>query len=125
VASFVLRNREHLAVIKPYGKAILLNQLRFEEEVRKPDGLKLPDESRARDKEIDMALSLIEHLTAPFKAKDYKDTYKQELKRVIEAKAKGKKFKAKDKEPEPTDVVDLVAMLKASLKKQQKTRVKA
>jgi DNA end-binding protein Ku len=124
VASFVLRNREHLAIVKPYGKALLLNQLRFKEEVRSTDGLNLPDSAKARDKEIDMALSLIEHLTETFKPEDYKDTYKQQLKKVIEAKAKGKKIKSKEKEPEPTDVVDLVAMLKASLKKQQKVRDK-
>jgi DNA end-binding protein Ku len=122
VANFVLRNKEHLAVIKPYGKAILLNQLRFQEELRKPEGLNLPDASQARAKEIDMALALIDQLSEHFKPEDYKDTYKQELKKVIEAKAKGKKIKIKEKEPEATDVVDLVAMLKASLKKQQKVK---
>lgn len=122
VANFVLRNREHLAVIKPYGKAILLNQLRFKDELRKPEGLNLPDTAQAKNKEIDMALSLIKHLSEPFKPEEYKDTYKNELKKVIEAKAKGKKFKPKEKEPEATEVVDLVAMLKASLKKQQKVR---
>ncbi len=122
VASFVLRNKEHLAVVKPYGKAIVLNQLRFNEELRNPEGLDLPESSQARTKEIDMALALIEQLSEPFNPEDYKDTYKQEIKKVIEAKAKGKKIKAKEKEPEPTDVVDLVAMLKASLKKQQKVK---
>jgi DNA end-binding protein Ku len=119
VASFVLRNKEHLAVIKPYGRAILLNQLRFQEELRKPEGLNLPEASKARNKEIDMALALIDQLSEPFKPEEYKDTYKRELKKVIEAKAKGKKLKVKEKVPEPTDVVDLVAMLKASLNKQR------
>lgn len=126
VASFVLRNKEHLAAIKPYGKAILLNQLRFQEELRKPEGLNLPDSSKARGKEIEMALALIDQLSEPFKPAEYKDTYQKELKKIIEAKAKGKKIQVKDEEPESsTEVVDLVAMLKASLKKQQRAKVKA
>jgi DNA end-binding protein Ku len=71
-----------------------------------------------------MALSLIEHLTETFKPEDYKDTYKEELKKVIKAKTKGKKYKSKEEEPEDTDVVDLVAMLKQSLKKERE-RVRA
>lgn len=125
VAKFVLRNKEHLAVIKPFGKAIVLNQLRFKEEIRKPEGLNLPESSQARGKEVEMALALIEQLSEPFKPDDYKDTYHQELKKVIAAKAKGKKFKTpKEEEPVPTEIVDLVAMLKQSLEK-ERDKIKA
>jgi DNA end-binding protein Ku len=124
VASFVMRNKEHMAVIKPYGKVILLDQLRFKDEIRDPKDIKVPEVAKAaRTKEIDMALSLIDHLTEPFKPEKYKDTYKSELEKVIKAKSKGKKYKSKEKPPEDTEVFDLVAMLKDSLKK-EKTRVK-
>jgi DNA end-binding protein Ku len=124
VAQFVLRNREHLGVIKPYGNAILLDQLRYSEELRKPESLNVPKESKASSREIEMALSLIEHLTASFKPEKYKDTYTQDLKKMIAAKAKGKKIVSKEKEPVDTEVVDLIAMLKKSLKKEQKVRTK-
>jgi DNA end-binding protein Ku len=124
VASFVLRNKEHIAVIKPYGRLILLNQLRYKDEIRKPTGFNLPDMASTKGREIDMALNLIDQLTEHFKPEDYKDTYKQDLKKMIAAKARGKKYKApKDEQVEGGDeVVDMVALLKASLKKHQKVR---
>jgi DNA end-binding protein Ku len=125
VAQYVLRNKEHLGVIKPYGRVIVLDQLRYKDEIRKPAGLNIPETSNAKGKEITMALNLIDQLSEPFKPEEYHDTYKQDLKKMIAAKAKGKKFKSKEKEPEETEVVDLVAMLKASLKRHQKQKVKA
>ncbi|HYE22290.1 MAG TPA: Ku protein, partial [Verrucomicrobiae bacterium] len=124
IANFVLRNKEHLAVIKPFGKAIVLNQLRFNEEIRPPDGLNLPEaKSATKGKEVEIALALIDHLTDHFKPQAYKDTYQKELRKVIEAKAKGKTIKIKkEEEPEPTEVADIMKLLKASLEKE---RVKA
>lgn len=118
VTSFVLRNRESLAILKPYGKAIVLNKIRFEEEIREPEGLNLPASEKARSKELDMANKLIEQLTEEFDISSYKDTYTANLlKRIqLKAKSKGKKL------PVPKlEVVhkkgkdDLMEMLKASL----------
>jgi DNA end-binding protein Ku len=77
LAKFVLRNKEHLAVIKPFGKVVVLNQLRFNDEIRPPEGLDLPGEKVAKGKEIEIALALIDHLTSHFKPEDYKDDYKK------------------------------------------------
>ena len=120
VAKFVLRNREHLAALRVKGNAIILNQLRFDEEIRKPD-LNLPGKEKASNREIDMALTLIEHLTSHFKPEDYKDTYIKDVKQIINQKLKGKKPKAKGKEKDvaPTEVHDIMAMLKESLEKQR------
>lgn len=115
VAKFVLRNREHLGAIKPVGGVIVLNQLRFENEIRKPAGLDLPDTKAADKAEVEMALKLIEQLTAKFKPKDFKDSYREEIEAVITAKAKGKTIKVKGKEPQPTAVKDLMATLRKSL----------
>lgn len=120
LAKFVLRNREHLAIIKPHGSAIVLEQLRFNEEIRKPEGLTLPDtKEKPGRREIEMALSLIDQLTEPFKPEKYKDTYVQDLKQVIKEKSKGKRVKAKNAEkiPETTQVNDIMAMLKKSLER--------
>ncbi len=119
IAKFVLRNREHLSAVKPAGNVIVLEQLRFAEEIRDPQDLNLPEAKKATAKEVEIALALIDQLTEKFKPEEFKDTYTDELKRVIAAKSKGKTIKAKGKEPKPTEVSDIMAMLKKSLVKEK------
>lgn len=115
LAKFVLRNREHLAAIKPVGRMLVLEQMRFPAEVREPSGLNLP-EAKAGKQEVELALALIDQLSSGFAPEDYHDTYNERLEEIIEAKAKGRKpKKAAGKEPAPTKVNDLVAALRASL----------
>jgi len=117
IGSFVLRNKEHLCILRPYEKnAIVLNRLRFQEEVRDPADLSLPKE-KPKPNEMKMALSLIDQLTRRFDIKKFKDTYTAELLKLIKAKAKGKSIK-----PSPLKVThrksdDLMSQLKASIKK--------
>ena len=124
VGKFVLRNKEHLGVIKPTGNVLVLEQLRFNEEIRKPVGLDVPDAKATDKKELDMALALIDQLSSQFDPADFKDKYREDIKAVITAKVKGKPVKAKGKEPEPTEVGDLMSALKASLQA-GKTKTKA
>lgn len=119
IASFVIRNRENIGVLKPIGKVLVLNQLRYAEEVRSFDELKLPEAKSVTDKEIQLALSLIDQLTTKFKPENYKDTYVEDLMKIIEDKAKGRKPKPKGKEPKPTKVVDMMELLKKSLKEKR------
>ena len=117
LGSFVLRSKEHLCLIKPYEDILLLNRIRFAEEIRDPSELKTPKKVKPTAAEMKMALTLIEQLTSPFKIDKFKDTYSAELMKVIKAKAKGKTIK-----PVPLKVThrksnDLMAQLKASLKK--------
>ncbi len=121
IAKFVLRQREHLAAIKPVGRTLVLNQLRFPAELREPNQLNLPDNSLADKKEVEMALKLVDQLTEPFIPEDYHDTYTEELENMIEAKVKGKQPKiSKAKAPVKSDNKDLMAMLKASLETSEK-----
>lgn len=115
VAEFVLRNQEHLGVIKPEGNVIVLEQLRYNDEIRKPVGLNVPDAKNLDQRELDMALKLINQLTKHFDPATFKDEYTQELQHVIGQKAKGKPIKAKGQEPEVTPVTDLMSTLKRSL----------
>ncbi len=115
VARFVLRTREHLGVIKPEGKVIVLNQLRYKDEIRDPNDLKIPEQQKLENREIELALKLIDELTKPFKPEAYKDTYTEELKEVIQKKAEGKEIVPKGNEPEPTEIPDLMAVLRKSL----------
>jgi DNA end-binding protein Ku len=116
VARFVLRNREHLGVVKPEGRVIVLNTLRYKAAIRDAEDLKLPASEAAKGKELDMALQLIDQLTEPFKPEEFKDTYVEDLKRLIDEKVKGRPLTAAGEAPAPTAVPDLMAALKASLK---------
>ncbi len=126
IARFVLRNREHLAAIKPVGRALVLNQLRFPAELREPNQLKLPDAEAADDKEVNMALKLVDQLTEPFIAEDFHDTFTEELEAMIQERIQGAKPKTTGKaKAEPTSGgKDIMAMLKASLDESQKAKSK-
>lgn len=115
VANYVLRNKEALAILKPVGDAIVLNKIRFQEEILDTDELDLPAKSVIKDGEMKMALSLIDQLTEKFDVSKYKDTYTSELLKLIKAKAKGNVSKSKAVTAKPTATKDLMAQLKASL----------
>lgn len=116
IARFVFHNREHIGVIKPHGNMIILEQLRYQAEIRKPSELHIPESAKTATQEVTMALKLIEQLSAHFHPEEYHDTYTEELKEIIEEKAKGKKHRpVKEKEPKVTDVKDIMRMLKESL----------
>lgn len=120
VANFLLRNKGHLGIIKAQGNLIVLNQLRYADEIRKPDELNLPEPAKIKDKEVELALTLIDQLTTTYKPEKYKDTYVEDLKKIIEDKSKGKKPKAKSREPKPTKVVDMISLLKKSIQQKKK-----
>ena len=124
IAKFVLRNREHLGVIKAYDEALVLNQIRYQEELLQPKGLDLP-EGKASAQEMDLALDLIERLTEEFEPKKYKDTYVEEIQELIMKKAKGLKIEPKKEPAKKTKVHDLMGLLKASLGKGKEKEKKA
>lgn len=116
VAKFVLKDKEHLAVLRPDEDIIVLQQLRFGHEIRDKSGLNLPKE-KPQEKELQLALSLVEKLTGKFEASKFKDDYYNTLMQIIEQKAKGKLIKPLSAEPTPTEFADLMAKLKESLEK--------
>lgn len=117
VATFVLHNREHVGIVKASDRALLVQTLRYHNEIRDFGLLELPLAAKANPKELELALMLIDKQTEEFKPTAYKDNYHEKLKQVVEAKKKGKKIQAKAKEPEITEVQDLMTKLKASLQK--------
>lgn len=125
LAKYVLRNREHLAVIKAHEDMIILNELRYENELVPPKDLKIPSE-KANSKELGMAIQLINQLTVPFNPKKYKDTYTEEVKEVIKQKAKGRPVHPKgEKEPKSTKIHDIMTLLQESLEKKPGKKSKA
>lgn len=121
IATFVLKNREHVAMIKPEGRALMLIRLRYEDELRKPTDLHIPGESRHSSKELDLTIAFIKQLEGHFKASDYHDTYTEALQRLIDRKARGKPVKvAAEAEPTPTDMRDLMEALRRSLEREKR-----
>lgn len=116
LGTFIFHDREWVCLIKPSGHALVLNKLRFAEEIKPADELNLPD-IKAGAGELKMAASLIKQLTKPFKPEKFKDEYSAKLMKVIEAKSKGKvKNFGPMKVVHSTPAEDLMEKLKASLK---------
>jgi DNA end-binding protein Ku len=116
VATFVMRNKEILAVLKADEKVIVLNRLRFHEEIRDIKDLDLPAKTTVKPAELKMAVSLIDQLSEKFDIAEYKDTYTAELLKVIHAKAKGKVIRQPKLKVVHGKSKDLMGQLKASLK---------
>ncbi len=120
IARFVLRNREHLAAIRPAGNVLTMATMRFADEVVAPDELSedvVPENGRKLDKrEVEMAKQLIDSLTADFDPDKYRDEYREELLALIDRKAQGKAVvEPVSEEPKPTKAPDLMAALEESL----------
>jgi DNA end-binding protein Ku len=120
VARFVLRNREHLAAIRPAGNVLTMATMRFADEVVAPDELGedvIPQDGRKLEKrEIDMAKQLIDSLTSDFQPGKYRDEYREELLALIDRKAQGQAVvEPVSEEPTPTKAPDLMAALEESL----------
>jgi DNA end-binding protein Ku len=119
IARFVLRNKEHLAAIRPMDGTLTLTTMRFADEVVPPDqldGIESTDGRKLEKRELEMAKELIDSLTTDFKADQYRDEYREELLSLIERKAQGEDIVAKPtEEPKPTKAPDLMAALEESL----------
>jgi DNA end-binding protein Ku len=121
IARFVLRNKEHLAAIRPMGDVLTMATMRFHDEVVSPkdlDGEVFEEEKpkKVERREVEMAKQLIESLSTGFKADKYRDEYREELLDLLERKAEGKEVvSAPGEEPEPTKAPDLMAALEESL----------
>jgi DNA end-binding protein Ku len=119
VAEFVLRNRAHICILKNHEGVLILNQLRYHEEVRDLPDVKGGGE-RITPKEIQLATKLINQLTETFNPAAFKDTYIAALKKVIKAKAAGKDVKVAEPKKTSAAVKDLMEVLKESLNTKKK-----
>jgi DNA end-binding protein Ku len=119
LGSFVLRNKEHLCLIKAAGHVLVLHRLRFNQEIRDTKDLDIPA-TTAKPGELKMALSLIEQLSTEFNSKDYKDTYTEKLMKLIKAKASGKRAPVHKMKVVHSKTRNLMEQLKASLGSKKK-----
>jgi len=120
IATFVMRSRENLAILRATDNVIILNKIRFAEEIKDASALDLPSKTGIKKDELDMAVSLINQLSEQFDISAFKDTYTDSLLKIIAAKAKGAKPKAPHLKVVHTKSTDLMEQLRASLKARKK-----
>lgn len=129
IARVVIRTRQYLAAMMPLDDALILNLMRFPQELVQPDEFSLPAGTaksyRVTPKEVEMAAQLLDSMTVQWNPEDYADEFRVRLRKLIDdrvAKQTGKKVKAA-KVPvaapphASTNVVDFMALLKRSLEK--------
>jgi DNA end-binding protein Ku len=117
IAKFVLRDTMHLCAVEVIDDALVLTLMRFADELVDTAPLNLPAKKEIRKAELDMAKALINTLAAEWTPEKYADDYRDNLMRIIKAKAKGKTVRLPEGEgaPAPTKVVDLMERLRQSL----------
>jgi len=120
VGSFVMRNKESLVILKPSEDVLLLERIRFAQEIRDTGELNLPETIKSKPKEMDMAIKLIDQLTEKFDVSAYKDTYTEKLLGIIKQKAKGIKPRKPAMKLVHRKSADLMSLLKASLDEKKK-----
>ncbi|MFY9779219.1 MAG: Ku protein [Candidatus Baltobacteraceae bacterium] len=123
IAKVVIRSHEHLAALKPNGDALVLELMHFADEIVEPSSLDLPEQKEPPEGEMKVAKLLIETMTAAFEADKFRDTYREELLAMIEARAAGKEApKTKGKAAPRSNVVNLMDVLQKSLEESRKQR---
>ena len=131
IARVVIRTRQYLAALSPRGDALMLDLMRFPQEIVKADEFELPKGNsksyRVTPAELGMATQLIEAMTKKWSADDYQDEFRAKLRKIIDeqiARQKGKKVRERTEEAAPaeatTNVVDFMELLKRSLDKDGK-----
>ena len=113
IAKFVMRDRQYLGALRVREGTLTLEQLYFADEVRPVEEIK-PKRARVEKRELEMAQQLIDSFSGDWKPEQYKDTYRNALCEVIEAKRKGREVHVAA-EPEEEQPTDLMSALRASV----------
>jgi DNA end-binding protein Ku len=122
IGTVVMRKKQYLAAIRPLDGALAMSTMRFADEVvPQKDIDALPGKgSKPEPKELKLASQIIGSLATEWDPTRYHDTYTEELKRLIEAKAKGKDIVVEEEAPATDNVLDLMQALEASLEAAKK-----
>jgi DNA end-binding protein Ku len=117
------RDAVHLAGVRVVGDALVLEIMRFANELADVDDFSFPSADAVRPQELKMAEQLVANLMQPFDPSRYSDEYHANLMKIIRAKMKGKEVEVVEpEEREGTPVVDLMARLKESLERGKQAR---
>lgn len=127
LAKVVIATKQHLAALVPSGSALILNLLRWGDEVRTLDNLELPAAGKKSlsATELKMAKQLVDEMTGAWNPQDFKDEFRLQIMNLVQKKAKAGKartvVKPQEQAPESAKVIDLTALLKNSLRVGSKT----
>jgi len=122
LAKVVIATKQHLAALVPSGPALVLNLLRWGDEVKTLDSLELPaaGSKGVSAAEMKMAKQLVEEMTGSWNPEDFKDEFKIQVMKLVEKKAKAGEGKTviqpEEEAPQSGEVIDLTALLQRSLK---------
>ena len=119
LAKIAMHNREHIVMLRPGKYGILMHTMYYKDEVRQTEEFRT-DISLVKDKELELATSLIDSLTASFEPEKYKDTYRENLKGLIAAKVAGKETVEAPAPQHLAPVVDILEALKMSIAEAKK-----
>jgi len=123
IGTIVLRQREHLAALEPFHEALVLTTMRYAHEIRSPKELGVP-RTGGSPAEMKLARQLVDSLSDTWKPDEYRDTYTEVLRQLIEAKVKGEEIVAPEMPRRPR-VVNLMKALQESLKERPRQLAKA
>ena len=118
VAKLSMHNREHVVILRPGDKGVVLHTMYFSDEIRAVEEFRT-DISQVKEKEIALAKMLIESLADDFKPEKYTDTYRENLQKLIQSKLAGHKI-VETPTPHIAPVIDIMEALKKSLAQQKK-----
>jgi DNA end-binding protein Ku len=118
IAKVTMHNRENIVIIRARENGLTLHTMFYNNEIRAAAEAATPNKVEVKEQESKLAMQLIESLAAPFDPSQYSDTYQQELEKLIEAKAHGKKMTVMPRSKR-APVVDLMSALQQSLKSKQ------
>lgn len=124
VAKVIIRTREFLSLIMPHKNALILNLVRFKQEIRSEEEMDFPSDTlkayKITDKEIKMAVDLVKEMSSSWRPEKYHDEYRDALMKWIESKTKsGARVKTHPEKAtgKKDDVIDFVSLLKQSMEK--------
>jgi DNA end-binding protein Ku len=113
IAKIAMHNREHVVVLRPGDKGMVLHTMYYADEVRRSEEFRT-DASSLKDKELALAKMLVESLAGEFEPEKYHDAYRDNLRKMIESKIEGHKV-VETPEAHIAPVIDIMEALKKSL----------
>jgi DNA end-binding protein Ku len=114
VAKIAMHNREHIVILRPGARGILLHTMYYPDEIRQVEEFRT-DTSAVKDNELKLAKTLVESLLAPFEPDKYKDNYRENLMAMVQAKVEGKEVVETAAPAHKAPVIDILEALKMSL----------
>lgn len=126
LAKHAARGKQYLVMLRPYGSGLLMQQLKYEDELKSFDEVPLGEETELKRGELELAVQLIEQIASDdFKPDRYTDEVRKRLWDAIQSKIDGRELADDETEAPQAQIIDLMEALKASLSKNGEAEVDA